>query len=277
MSTPMTPDQLLEQLRKWRVPYRQIEGWRHRNRDDDTGLWFGPVHGCMTHHTGDDAPDRVDRRIIREGRPDLPGPLAHFGLNDDGVVDLVGWGRTNHAGGGDPDVLRAVVLESYGGYPPAPDKHQGEYGATDGNDHFYGCEAYYSGAHKMTPESYRSLVRLWAAVCDFHGWTAKSVIGHKEWSDWKVDPGRLDMADLRRDIQVLLDTGAPPEELPPPLPANVVKALRASRDYQRALESIKARRAQDEVAEIIAQVKRQRRMLRDFRADRVGDPDQSRV
>ncbi len=265
MATPMTPDQLILQLRKWNVTYREVDGWRHRKRDDETGLRFGPVHGCMTHHTGDDAPDWVDRRVLRQGRTGLPGPLAHFGLNDDGVVDLIGWGRANHAGGGDPDVLRAVVAESYTRYPPPPDKHEGEYGATDGNDHFYGCETYYSGAHRMTRDAYRSLVRLWAAVCDFHDWTARSVIGHKEWSDWKVDPGHLDMAVLRRDVQTLLDSGEPPEDSPPPLPVHVVAALRASRDYQSALESIKAPKAQDEVEEIVADVKRQRRLLRHFR------------
>ncbi len=265
MALPMTPDQLIRHLTKWDVPFREIEGWRHHNRDQETGLRFGPVYGCMTHHTGDDAPDRADRRIIRDGRSDLPGPLAHFGLNDDGVVDLIGWGRANHAGGGDPDVLQAVINESYRDYPPPTGRHQGEPGATDGNDHFYGCEAYYSGSHRMTAEAHRSLVKLWAAICDFHDWTAKSVIGHKEWSDWKVDPGHLDMKVLRRDVQALLDGGPVPDDAPPPLPPNVVKALRASRDYQRALESIKAPKARDEVEEILLQVKRQRRLLREFR------------
>lgn len=265
MAVPMTPDQLIRQLRKWDVPFREIEGWRHHNRERETGLRFGPVYGCMTHHTGDDAPDDVDRRVVRNGRNDLPGPLAQFGLTDQGVVELIGWGRANHAGGGDPDVLRAVINESYGSYPPHPDKHQGEPGAADGNDHFYGCEAYYSGARPMTTRAYRSLVKLWAAVCDFHGWKAKSVIGHKEWSDWKVDPGYLDTKVMRRDIQAALDTGAIPDDAPPPLPPNLVKALKASRDYQRALEAIQAARAQDEVAEILAELKRQRRMLRNFR------------
>ena len=265
MATPMTPDQLIGQLRKWDVPFTEIEGWRHHNRDRETGRRFGPVYGCMTHHTGDDAPDDIDRRVVRNGREGLPGPLAQFGLNDKGVVELIGWGSANHAGGGDPDVLRAVIDQSYRDYPPPTDKHEGEAGAVDGNDCFYGCEAYYSGKHRMTAEAYRTLAKLWAAICDFHSWTAKSVIGHKEWSDWKVDPGYLDMKVLRRDVQALLDQGPVPDNAPPPLPPNIVKALEASRRYQRALESITAPRAQDEVAEIIVQVKHQRHMLRNFR------------
>lgn len=207
MSTPMKPAELLAQLKKWDVPYREIKGWRHHERDQATGLDFGPVYGCMTHHTGDDAPDNVDRRVIRDGRSDLPGPLAHFGLNDDGVLDIHSIGRANHAGGGDPRVLRAVIAESYGKFPPKTHFHQGEPGSTDGNDHFYGCEVYYSGRQKMTNKAYRTLVRLWAAICDFHGWTAKSVIGHKEWSDWKSDPASQSMHSLRLDVDAMLAAG----------------------------------------------------------------------
>jgi hypothetical protein len=207
MSTPMTAAQIVSQLKRWDVPFRELEGWRTHERDDETGLTFGPVFGCVTHHTGDDAPDSLDRKIIWEGRSDLPGPLAQFGLNDDGVVDLHSAGRANHAGGGDPRVLEAVKNESYVKYPPPSRFHQGEAGAIDGNDCFYGVECYYSGSHRMTPKQYASLVKLWAAVCDFHNWSAKSVIGHKEWSDWKVDPGSVDMHQLRLDVDAALKNG----------------------------------------------------------------------
>ena len=211
MSTPITADQLLTQLKKWKVPYREIDGWRTRGRDAFTGLTFGPVFGCVTHHTGDDAPDSADRNVIINGRSDLPGPLAQFGLNDDGVVDLISVNRCNHAGGGDPRVLEAVKAESYADYPPASRFHQGSPGATDGNDCFYGCETYYSGGKSPTAAAYKTLVLLWAALCDFHGWSAKSVIGHKEWSDWKSDPGHVDMNVLRADVQKALDVAHTPK------------------------------------------------------------------
>lgn len=238
MSTPMTPDEIRSALRKWEVPFREIPNWDSptSGRDDETGKDFGPVYGCITHHTGDDAPDTADRTVIIHGRSDLPGPLAQFGLNDDGVVDLITWRRANHAGGGDPAVLNAVMNENYVNYPPASAFHEGMPGAADGNDCFYGCEVYYSGLKAMTSKQYRSIVRLWTAICDHYGWSAKSVIGHKEWSDWKWDPGKVDMKRLRADIQEKLDTGHQHSNLTP----NITKAIQANIEYRRALAKIKA-------------------------------------
>ena len=224
MSERIAADQLLAQLKKWKVPYREIDGWRTRGRDAATGKPFGPVFGCVTHHTGDDAPDTADRNVIINGRPDLPGPLAQFGLNDDGVVDLISVHRCNHAGGGDARVLEAVKAESYGDYPTATHQHEGSAGAVDGNDCFYGVETYYSGGKAPTAAAYKSLVLLWAALCDFHDWSAKSVIGHKEWSDWKVDPGHVDMKVLRADVQKALDAAHQPKPTLFPVAHRVVTA-----------------------------------------------------
>ena len=224
MSTPITADQLLAQFKKWKVPYREIDGWRTRGRDSFTGLTFGPVFGCVTHHTGDDAPDTADRKGIINGRSDLPGPLAQFGLNDDGILDIISVNRCNHAGGGDPRVLEAVKAESYGDYPPSSRYHQGSPGATDGNDCFYGVETYYSGGKAPTAAPYKTLVLLWAALCDFHDWSAKSVIGHKEWSDWKSDPGHVDMKALRADVQKALDAAHAPKPSLLPIRHRIVSA-----------------------------------------------------
>lgn len=245
MANPMTPDEIRSALRKWEVPYREIPGWDdpRSGRDDETGLVFGPVHGCVTHHTGDDAPDTADRSVIIHGRSDLPGPLAQFGLNDDGIVDLITCRRANHAGGGDPAVLNAVINESYGNYPPVPRFHEGSPGAADGNDSFYGCEVYYSGLKATTSKQYRSLVLLWAAICDHYGWSAKSVIGHKEWSSWKWDPGKVDMKRLRADIQEKLDAGNGQANLTP----NITKAIKANIVYRRSLAKITAAGLQDQL------------------------------
>lgn len=206
MSNPMTPEELLYALRRWDVKHRQIPGWRKRGRDRQTGLFFGPVYGGVVHHTGSDGPDDNNRALIIKGRADLPGPLAQFGGNDDGVVDIISINRCNHAGGGDPRVLQAVKAESYRVRPPKPRMHQGSPGAFDGNDVYYGIENYYSGK-KMTKELYESNIRLWAAICEHHGWGHKSIIGHREWSDWKVDPGNIDMVKYRADIRYLLRNG----------------------------------------------------------------------
>lgn len=218
-TTPMTPAQLLAQLRKWGVKYAEYGSWRTHNRDSATGKRFGPVNGFMVHHTGSDSTDQ--RALLRGGVAGLPGPLCHFGLAQDGTVWLIGWGRTNHAGSGDPDVLDAVVNESYGDYPPVDNQ-----AIVDGNDHFYGVEVWYSGGHAMTDAQYAALRRLAAAVCDFHGWSAKSVIGHGEWgSPGKWDPGMapgrmMDMAVVRADIKATLTKDADkPEDKPSTPPA----------------------------------------------------------
>ncbi len=203
MATPLTAAQTLAALRKWGVRFIEHPGWETHNRNGH-GAW-GPVNGFIVHHTGDDAPDDVDFGVVWGGRSNLPGPLCHFGARDDGTIDLVGCGRTNHAGGGDPSVLAAVIAESYGDHPPAPHYHEGSAGAVDGNARFYGVETYYSGYH--VPVQYRAVVLLVAAILDAHGWGPKSAIGHKEWSDWKSDPGSVDMRDFRADVAHLHDIG----------------------------------------------------------------------
>jgi hypothetical protein len=237
MAKPMTADQVVRALRRWRVPFEEVPGWRTRNRNH-IGPW-GPVHGLMIHHTGDDADDAVDLRILTRGRPDLPGPLSQFGCDDEGTIWLVGNGRANHAGGGDPRVLRAVIEESYGAYPPRPHEHTGSAGATDGNDDFYGVETFYSGRRPATVQALHSLILLAAAICDHHGWTAKSVIGHKEWSDWKPDPGRVDMASFRAAVARRLHDGPPgPDETADGYLLRAERRLEAAHD-----ELVKAERS----------------------------------
>jgi hypothetical protein len=129
------------------------------------------------------------------GRPDLPGPLAHGYLSKSGTVTMTANGRANHAGGGSPAVLAAVVNES----PlPATHYHEGSLGAADGNAHFYGLEISNlgNGRDPYPAVQYDAAVRWAAAICRFHKWSAKSVIGHKEWSDWKSDPN-FDISKFR--------------------------------------------------------------------------------
>lgn len=191
-STPLTPNQIRAALAKFGVQANYIPGWETRNRGDRGDGW-GPVNGFVVHHTGDDAPDDLDLRVVRDGRSDLPGPLAQFGLRDNGVVDVIGCGRANHAGTGDSKILDLIRSEGYDFVLPAPQDD-----GYDGNGRFYGVEAYYSGSHR--PEQYNAMVNLAAAICDAHGWTGKSVLGHREWTRTKIDPGSVDMPQFRRDV-----------------------------------------------------------------------------
>lgn len=197
MATPMTASQIKAQLKKWNVPFKEYREWETHNRGN-RGTGWGPVNGFMVHHTGSDSKDQ--RELLYNGHSSLPGPLCHFGLAQDGTVWLIGWGRANHAGLGDDDVLRAVIAEDYGDYPPTDNEAN-----TDGNSRFYGVEIWYSGSHGMTTAQYSTLLKLAAAVLDFHGWTKRSVIAHGEWQPGKWDPGyasgkMMDMRAVRNDI-----------------------------------------------------------------------------
>lgn len=197
MARPMTVAQMRSQLKKFNQPFVEKSDFARSTsgRDDETGLDFGPVYGTLNHHTGSDAPDRNNSSLIDNGRSDLPGPLANAGCRDDGVLELFTMGRANHAGKGDFDVYRAIRTEDYRNYPPKPNRDE-----VDGNDCLYGLEIYYSGSKPPTAKAYRAAVNWNAAICDFHDWTAKSAIAHREWTYRKPDPANIDMAKFRDDI-----------------------------------------------------------------------------
>lgn len=229
MSTPMTPAQIESAFNKWHVKFVRQGDWARHRRDPGHGAW-GPVNGIGLHHTGDDSPDSASASMLWRGRSDLPGPLCNWGMRDDGVAVLIGGGRANHFGSGSSRTLKAVISESYGDYlHPGGDD-------TDGNSRFYGQETMYSGGHPMTLAAYRSTVRAFAAICDFHGWSAKSCIGHKEWTRRKVDPGSLDMARFRRDVQACLDAGPGNWPTKEPVLRPVITALRTRVRQLRAVE-----------------------------------------
>lgn len=211
MATPMTASQIVAQLKKWGIKYKEVKSWETHNRNQK-GAWGG-MNGFIWHHTGADVSAAnaasYAASTLYDGITNLPGPLCHFGLAVDGTVYLVGWGRANHAGGGDPAVLNHVINEDYSGqlHPT-----KGNLDGTDGNAHFYGMEIMYSGSHKMTDAQYQTALKLSAAILDFHGWTEKSVIGHGEWSNDKWDPGYasgkiMNMVDVRADVLKTLKAG----------------------------------------------------------------------
>ncbi|WP_318205402.1 peptidoglycan recognition family protein [Streptomyces sp. SCL15-4] len=209
MATPMTAAQVVAQLKKWGLRYVEIPGWSSHNRNQK-GAW-GPVNGFVWHHTGADVRDgqAYASTTLYNGITGLPGPLCQFSIGTDGTVYLVGWGRANHAGGGDPAVLAHVQAEDYSGqlHPT-----RGNSNGVDGNAHFYGVEIQYSGGHEMSAAQYTAARRLSAAILDFHGWSERSVIGHGEWSSDKWDPGYaagkiMAMPAVRADVASTLSAG----------------------------------------------------------------------
>ena len=214
MATPMMASQAVAQLKKWGLKYVEIPGWSTHNRNSK-GAWGG-VNGFIWHHTGADVTDAEGYAggTLYKGLADLPGPLCHFSIGKDGTVYLVGWGRANHAGGGDPAVLQHVINEDYTGqlHPT-----KGNANGVDGNAHFYGVEIQYSGSHQMAAAQYTAARRLSAAILDFHGWTERSVIAHGEWSNDKWDPGYapskiMAMPGVRADVKAILAAGPDQED-----------------------------------------------------------------
>jgi len=191
MATPITADAFVAALKKEGVTVEEVGDWRTHNRNHK-GAW-GPVHGVLLHHTASKGTkETVD--LVYKGRSDLPGPLAHGVIAKDGTVYLVGHGRANHAGLGDDDVLQAVIGEKK---PPSPNENN-----TDGNRYFYGFECINlgNGDDPWPDAQLDAIERASAALLRHHGWHARSVIGHLEWTNQKVDPRGFSMNDMRERI-----------------------------------------------------------------------------
>ncbi|MEN3582977.1 MULTISPECIES: N-acetylmuramoyl-L-alanine amidase [unclassified Streptomyces] len=207
MATPMASATFLSALLSEGLTVVEVGDWpaHHRNH---VGPW-GPVHGVMIHHTvTSGSAHTVD--LCRRGYAGLPGPLAQGVITKDGRVHLIGYGRANHAGLGDDDVLQAVIAER--ALPPDDEA------TVDGNRHFYGfeCENLGDGQDPWPAAQLEAIERAAAAICRHHGWNERSVIGHLEWQPGKIDPRGFTMDSMRQRIGARLGGAASGPALPPP-------------------------------------------------------------
>lgn len=244
MATPLTASAFLSALRGEQGDIVEVGSWRTHNRAGH-GAW-GPMNGVMIHHTVTSGTAH-SVAICRDGYSTLPGPLCHGVIDKAGRVHLVGYGRANHAGLGDDDVLTAVINERA---LPADNEAN-----TDGNSHFYGFECVNLGdnADPWPEAQVEAIARAAAGICRAHGWGAGSVIGHSEWQPGKIDPrgpiGRkggpaLTMAKIRARVAELLDDKTPSKPTtpkpytPPAFPAGLApgKAKPSARTLQKALK-----------------------------------------
>ena len=216
MATPLTADKLFAALEREGLDVAEYKDWRNHNRNHK-GPW-GPVHGVVIHHTA----GRNSLGLCYNGTSSLPGPLCHSHLAKTGRVTMVGNGRANHAGSFARNAFTAMVNDSK--IHPRPDSAE----PIDGNRHTYGIEIENLGnGEDWYPQAqYDAAVRWAAAICRAHGWSAESVIGHKEGTRRKIDPkGPVgsaegepwDMYRFRADVQRRLDGPAAPA--PKPVPA----------------------------------------------------------
>lgn len=196
MATPLTAAATLTALRSEGLTVHEHTGWTTHNREAATGKTFGPVIGVLIHHTA----GHGDKEICYNGRSDLPGPLCHSWLGKTEGLWMIGHGRANHAGLVDLDVLNALRAET----SPLPHDDQAN---ADGNDVLYGLEIENLGDSKdpYPDVQYRQAVLWAAALCRAHGWTERSVAGHKEVQPGKIDPS-FDMDSFRADVKKQLAT-----------------------------------------------------------------------
>lgn len=232
MATPMSAGDFLNCLRDEGVSVVEVGNWRTHNRNH-MGPW-GPVNGVMIHHTvtrGTAA--TVD--ICRNGHSTLPGPLCHGVIAKDGKVHLVGYGRANHAGLGDSDVLAAVIAEKA---PPADNE-----ATVDGNRHFYGweCENMGDGKDPWPAVQIEAIVRVITALCRHHDWSARSAIRHLDWQPGKVDPRGpgMDWDDILARVAARL-AGATPSTPKPPAPKPLPKPTKPVVDLSKLVAAARS-------------------------------------
>lgn len=144
-----------------------VPGWQNRGHGDE-----GSVRGVICHHTcGPLHGEMLDLNVIRDGRPDLEGPLAQLALGRTGIFHVVSAGKCYHAGRG------------------------AWQGITDGNSHFIGIEAENTGETKgpradTWPDvQMDAYARGCAAILNHIGAGVDMCIGHKEWA---LPKGRKD-------------------------------------------------------------------------------------
>lgn len=142
--------------------------------------------GIVVHHTaGSDQGDAPSLKIIRQGRKDLPGPLANYYVSRSGQVVYITSGRANHAGKCSSVALQRMQVD----LPPLGDaKDVGLRDDVVGNVATIGIEIEHPGDLSPWPEQQiAAVVALCAQLCQENGWTANRVWHHREITRRKPD------------------------------------------------------------------------------------------
>lgn len=192
---------------------KTLDGWRGAGHGD-----FKDIRGVMVHHTGN---SRESAQSIRNGRPDLSGPLSNLHIAPDGTVTIVAVGVCWHAG--------------VGSYPWLP--------TNMGNWHLIGIECAwptigpggsYNSRERWPDAQIIAMRNTVAALLGHLGYLQDRTIGHKEYAgaaQGKWDPGNIDMGrfrgEVRKDLDGYIFPGEPLERqsFPPSTPLPVQKPV----------------------------------------------------
>lgn len=163
---------LADAVRASGLPVVEEPGWQLRAH--------GPmldVLAIICHHTAGPATgDAPSLGTVRDGRPDLRGPLAQLLLARSGTVHVVAAGLCWHTG---------ATFQPW-----------------QANASAIGIEAEATGVDAWPPVQYDAYVRLCRALADHYGVPDDRVLGHKEIAapaGRKIDPN-FDMTAFRADL-----------------------------------------------------------------------------
>lgn len=184
---------------------RVLPGWQQRGHGD-----FKDIRGIMLHHTGN---GRASAESIRDGRPDLAGPLSQLHIAQDGTVTIVCVGVAWHAGNG-------------GGVPWLA--------GTQANFHSIGIECAWpmdttitaatQGREKWPDKQIIAMRDTCAALIKKLGFGVDRITTHALWAgsaQGKWDPGNFNVDWFRGEVKKDLDGFVFPGEgvtTPPPPP-----------------------------------------------------------
>ncbi|MFY1669487.1 N-acetylmuramoyl-L-alanine amidase [Plantactinospora sp. WMMB334] len=170
---------LADELRKAGLTVVEHSGWKTHDRPGSWSPTYGVVHATAAPRS---QADSVQVRVVRDGRSDLPGPIANAVVDRQGRWHVVSAGRCN-----------STLTGTAGPYKGR------------GNSQALSTEACNDNRSEPWPAAqYRSYVRGWAAWCRRLGWPASRLVGHKEHTPGRKTDPTFNMDQFRRNVAGVL-------------------------------------------------------------------------
>jgi len=150
-------------------------GWKTHNRPGSWAPTFGVIHATAAPRT---QADSVQISVVRNGREDLPGPIANGTVDRQGRWHILSAGRCNSTLAG-----TAGPFEGRG------------------NANALSTEACNDNRTEPWPTvQYNAYVVGWAAWCHRIGWTPGRLVGHKEHTPGRKSDPTFNMPKFRADV-----------------------------------------------------------------------------
>lgn len=239
MSTDITPDEFLAHLTKWGVEWRFYStkaDWLTHNRNaagantSVTPGGFGPIRGSVKHNTASTSQTGMLEYLYRGDGPtsSKPGPLCQVAIPKVGPVVLMGWGTATHAGPGDKDVEAVARRDELPlDRELKPDTNGTSTSGVTAINPFYLADESMHAAEGPNDHQRRQAVLVHCAILDLlggptAGYSAGSVLMHRELTTARSDPQGWAPGEFRRAVAAQLKAGPPKRDTStstPPAPA----------------------------------------------------------